>query len=48
MDAYMAAFAIQQGAELVTFDKGFRKFEKAGWRCGCWNDGLDVAQLCKL
>lgn len=30
MDAYLAAFAIQSGGELVTFDKGFRKFEKAG------------------
>ena len=30
MDAYLAAFAIQSAAELVTFDKGFRKFEKAG------------------
>ncbi len=30
MDAYLAAFAIQAGSELVTFDKGFRKFEKAG------------------
>lgn len=30
MDAYLAAFAIQSSAELVTFDKGFRKFEKAG------------------
>jgi toxin-antitoxin system PIN domain toxin len=30
MDAYLAAFAIRHGAELVTFDKGFRKFEKAG------------------
>lgn len=30
MDAYLAAFAIQQDAEVVTFDKGFRRFEKAG------------------
>ena len=30
MDAYLAAFAIRSSAELVTFDKGFRKFQKAG------------------
>ena len=30
MDAYLAALAIQSGADLLTFDKGFRKFEKAG------------------
>lgn len=30
MDAFLAAFAIQSGADLLTFDKGFRKFEKAG------------------
>jgi toxin-antitoxin system PIN domain toxin len=30
MDAYLAALAIQAGADLLTFDKGFRKFEKAG------------------
>jgi toxin-antitoxin system PIN domain toxin len=30
MDAYLAASAIQSGVELLTFDKSFRKFEKAG------------------
>jgi toxin-antitoxin system PIN domain toxin len=27
MDAYLAAFAIKSGCELVTFDQGFRQFE---------------------
>jgi toxin-antitoxin system PIN domain toxin len=26
MDAYLAAFAIAEGAQLVTFDRGFREF----------------------
>jgi predicted nucleic acid-binding protein len=26
MDAYLAAFAITGGLELITFDKGFSKF----------------------
>lgn len=30
MDAYLAAFAIGHGAELVTFDADFRNFEKDG------------------
>lgn len=30
MDAYLAAFAIRHGLDLLTFDKGFRKFAKAG------------------
>ncbi|MCW1923599.1 PIN domain-containing protein [Luteolibacter arcticus] len=30
MDAYLAAFAIGHGAELVTFDAGFKSFEKDG------------------
>ena len=30
MDAYLAAFAITLGAELVTFDRGFQAYEKAG------------------
>jgi toxin-antitoxin system PIN domain toxin len=32
MDAYLAAFAISLGAELVTFDQGFKNFEKHGLR----------------
>ncbi len=32
MDAYLAAFAISLGAELVTFDQGFKCFEKHGLR----------------
>ena len=32
MDAYLAAFAISLGAELVTFDQGFKSFEKHGLR----------------
>lgn len=30
MDAYLAAWAIQAGMTLVTFDRGFSLFEKAG------------------
>ena len=30
MDAYLAAFAVALGAELVTFDRGFSEFEKHG------------------
>lgn len=30
MDAYLAAFAIVEGCELVTFDRGFRLFEAEG------------------
>ena len=30
MDAYLAAFAIPIGAEMVTFDRGFQIYEKAG------------------
>ena len=30
MDAYLAAFAIRQGAELVTFDHDFHNFESKG------------------
>jgi uncharacterized protein len=29
-DAYLAAFAITLSAELVTFDRGFKSYEKAG------------------
>ena len=32
MDAYLAAFAVSLGAELVTFDQGFKSFEKHGLR----------------
>lgn len=32
MDAYLAAFAISLGAELVTFDRGFQTLEKHGLR----------------
>jgi predicted nucleic acid-binding protein len=30
MDAYLAAFAILHGMELVTLDRDFRNFEKGG------------------
>jgi predicted nucleic acid-binding protein len=30
MDAYLAAVAITLGAEMVTFDKGFRVYQHAG------------------
>ena len=38
MDAYLAAFAISLGAELVTFDQGFRSFERFGLRLHLFGD----------
>jgi toxin-antitoxin system PIN domain toxin len=32
-DAYLVALALEQGAELVTFDRGFRRFPRLRWRC---------------
>jgi uncharacterized protein len=32
-DAYLAALALEQGAELVTFDRGFRRYPGLRWRC---------------
>ena len=32
-DAYLAALAIEQGAELVTLDRGFGRYPHLRWRC---------------
>ncbi len=32
-DAYLAAVALEQGAELVTFDRGFGRYAGLRWRC---------------
>ena len=32
-DAYLAALAFEQGAELVTFDRGFGRYPGLRWRC---------------
>jgi uncharacterized protein len=32
-DAYLAAVALEQRAELVTFDRGFGRFPRLRWRC---------------
>jgi len=32
-DAYLAAVALEQGAQLVTFDRGFRRYPGLRWRC---------------
>jgi uncharacterized protein len=32
-DAYLAALALEQSAELVTFDRGFRRYPGLRWRC---------------
>jgi len=32
-DAYLAALALEQGAELVTFDRGFGRYPHLRWRC---------------
>jgi uncharacterized protein len=32
-DAYLAALAFEQAAELVTFDRGFGRFAGLRWRC---------------
>ena len=32
-DAYLAAIALEQTAELVTFDRGFGRYPRLRWRC---------------
>jgi toxin-antitoxin system PIN domain toxin len=32
-DAYLAALAIEQGAELITFDRGFGRYSGLRWHC---------------
>jgi toxin-antitoxin system PIN domain toxin len=32
-DAYLVALALEQGAELVTFDRGFSRYPGLSWRC---------------
>jgi len=32
-DGYLAALAFEQGAELVTFDRGFGRYPGLRWRC---------------
>jgi len=32
-DAYLAALALDQRAELVTFDRGFGRYPGLRWRC---------------
>jgi len=32
-DAYLAAVALEQSAELVTFDRGFGRYPRLRWRC---------------
>jgi uncharacterized protein len=32
-DAYLAALALEQGAELVTLDRGFGRYPGLRWRC---------------
>jgi len=32
-DADLAALALEQGAELVTFDRGFGRYPHLRWRC---------------
>ena len=32
-DAYLAALALEQRAQLVTFDRGFGRFPRLNWRC---------------
>jgi len=32
-DAYLAAVCLEQGAELVTFDRGFGRYPGLRWRC---------------
>ena len=32
-DAYLAALALEQGAELITFDRGFGRYPALRWRC---------------
>lgn len=32
-DAYLAALALEQSAELITFDRGFSRYRGLRWRC---------------
>jgi len=32
-DAYLAALALEQGASLITFDRGFGRYPGLRWRC---------------
>ena len=32
-DAYLAAVALEQSAELITFDRGFGRYPRLRWRC---------------
>lgn len=32
-DGYLAALALEQGAELITFDRGFGRYPRLRWRC---------------
>jgi len=32
-DAYLAALALEQSAELITFDRGFGRYPRLRWRC---------------
>jgi uncharacterized protein len=32
-DAYVAALSLEQGAELITFDRGFGRYPGLRWRC---------------
>jgi toxin-antitoxin system PIN domain toxin len=32
-DAFLAAIALEQGAQLVTFDRGFGRYRGLRWRC---------------
>jgi toxin-antitoxin system PIN domain toxin len=32
-DAHLAALALEQGAELITFDRGFGRYPRLRWRC---------------
>jgi uncharacterized protein len=32
-DAYLAALALEQSAELITFDRGFGRYRRLRWRC---------------
>jgi toxin-antitoxin system PIN domain toxin len=32
-DAYLAALAVEERAELVTFDRGFGRYPRLRWRC---------------
>jgi len=32
-DAYLAALALEERAQLVTFDRGFGRYPRLSWRC---------------